>query len=333
MEIYLPIAEQSMNVFVLFALGGAAGLLAGMFGVGGGFLATPLLIFVGIPPAVAVASQANQVVANSVSSLQVQWRRGNVDLRMGLVLLLGGMIGSSAGVWLFTYLKRIGQIDFVIAVMYVRAAVVDRPADAVREPAAPISGAGAIPTAPRGKLHTHYLVHRLPWKMRFYKSKLYISAFLPIGLGFVIGILSAILGVGGGFVLVPAMIYLLGMPTTVVIGTSNFQILFVAANVTFLQAATNGTVDVVLALLLILGGVVGAPIGSRIAARLPGVVLRGLMAVLVLAVAAELLIELLRTPGLALFARPPRGAAVRRLLAASAVLLRRWARPVRAGPA
>lgn len=295
MEIYLPVAEQSMNVFLLFALGGAAGLLAGMFGVGGGFLATPLLIFVGIPPAVAVASQANQVVANSISSLQVQWRRGNVDLRMGLVLLLGGMIGSSAGVSLFTWLKRIGQIDFVIAVMYVLL----------------LSSIGLLmlaeslrtyfktrrnPTGPRGKLHTHYLVHRLPWKMRFYKSKLYISAFLPIGLGFVIGILSAILGVGGGFVLVPAMIYLLGMPTSVVIGTSNFQILFVAANVTFLQAATNGTVDVVLALLLILGGVVGAPVGSRIAARLPGVALRALMAVLVLGVAGQLLVELVRTP-------------------------------------
>ena len=219
MEIYLPIAEQSMNVFVLLGLGGAAGLLAGMFGVGGGFLATPLLIFVGIPPAVAVASQANQVVANSVSSLQVQWRRGNVDLRMGLILLLGGMVGSSAGVTLFTYLKRIGQIDFVIAVLYVVM----------------LSAIGSLmlfesvstwfkrrrnPQAPRGKLHTHYLVHRLPFKMRFYKSKLYISALLPLGLGFFIGILSAILGVGGGFVLVPAMIYLLGMPTTVVIGTS-----------------------------------------------------------------------------------------------------------------
>jgi uncharacterized membrane protein YfcA len=294
-EIYLPIAEQSMNIFVLLALGGAAGLLAGMFGVGGGFLATPLLIFVGIPPAVAVASQANQVVANSISSLQVQWRRGNVDLRMGLILLLGGMVGSSAGVTLFTYLKRIGQIDFVIAVTYVVM----------------LSAIGLLmmyeslstwlkrrrnPEAPRGKLHTHYLVHRLPLKMRFYKSKLYISALLPLGLGFLIGILSAILGVGGGFVLVPAMIYLLGMPTTVVIGTSNFQILFVAANVTFLQAVTNGTVDVVLALLLIVGGVIGAPIGARLAAKLPGVVLRGLMAVLILAVAVELLTELLRTP-------------------------------------
>jgi len=294
-EIYLPIAGQSINVFVLLGLGGMAGLLAGMFGVGGGFLATPMLIFVGIPPTVAVASQANQVIANSVSSLQVQWRRGNVDLRMGLVLLLGGVVGSSAGVVLFTYLKHIGQIDFVIAVLYVVM----------------LSTIGGLmtfeslrtwwrqkrhPEAPRGKLHQHYLVHRLPWKMRFYKSKLYISALLPIGLGFLIGILSAILGVGGGFVLVPAMIYLLGMPTSVVIGTSNFQVLFVAANVTFLQSATNGTVDVVLAFLLILGGVVGAPIGSRLAAKLPGVVLRGLMAVLILGVAAELLIELLRAP-------------------------------------
>jgi len=294
-EIYLPIAGQSINVFVLLGLGGMAGLLAGMFGVGGGFLATPMLIFVGIPPTVAVASQANQVIANSVSSLQVQWRRGNVDLRMGLVLLLGGVVGSSAGVVLFTYLKHIGQIDFVIAVLYVVM----------------LSTIGGLmtfeslrtwwrqkrhPEAPRGKLHQHYLVHRLPWKMRFYKSKLYISALLPIGLGFLIGILSAILGVGGGFVLVPAMIYLLGMPTSVVIGTSNFQVLFVAANVTFLQSATNGTVDVVLAFLLILGGVVGAPIGSRLAAKLPGVVLRGLMAALILAVAAELLIELLRAP-------------------------------------
>ncbi|MBS0520785.1 MAG: sulfite exporter TauE/SafE family protein [Proteobacteria bacterium] len=295
MEIYLPIAEQSINIFVLLALGGAAGLLAGMFGVGGGFLATPLLIFAGIPPAVAVASQANQVIANSVSSLQVQWRRGNVDLRMGLILLAGGMVGSSAGVSLFTWLKRIGQIDFTIAVLYVVM----------------LSAIGLLmlvessrtwfrrrrnPEAPRGKLHTHYMVHRLPFKMRFYKSKLYISALLPLGLGFVIGMLSAILGVGGGFVLVPAMIYLLGMPTSVVIGTSNFQILFVAANVTFLQAATNRTVDVVLALLLILGGVVGAPIGARLAARLPGVALRGLMGLLVLAVAAELLTDLLRTP-------------------------------------
>ncbi len=296
MEIYLPVAEQSINVFLLLGLGAAAGLLAGMFGVGGGFLATPLLIFVGIPPAVAVASQANQVVANSISSLQIQWRRGNVDLRMGLVLLLGGMIGSSAGVSLFTYLKRIGQIDFVIAVLYL-VLLSTIGGLMLFESASTFISRRRNPTAPRGKLHTHYLVHRLPWKMRFYKSKLYISAFLPLALGVAIGILSALLGVGGGFVLVPAMIYLLGMPTSVVIGTSNFQILFVAANVTFLQSATNGTVDVVLALLLILGGVVGAPIGSRIAAKLPSVVLRGLMSLLVLGVAGQLLVELVKTPG------------------------------------
>src|SRR5712672_2120817 len=284
-----------MNVFVLLGLGAAAGLLAGMFGVGGGFLATPLFIFVAIPHAVAVATQPNQVMANSVGSLHVQWRGGNGDLRMGLVLLLGGMIGSTAGVSLFTYLKRIGQIDFVIAVLYV-VMLSTIGVLMLAESARTYLRRRRNPEAPRGKLHTHYLVHRLPFKLRFYKSKLYISALLPIGIGFVIGVLSAILGVGGGFVLVPAMIYLHGMPTSVVIGTSNFQILFVAANVTFLQAATNGTVDIVLALLLILGGVVGAPIGARIAARLPGVVLRGLMAVLVLAVAVELLTELLRTP-------------------------------------
>src|SRR5258708_3618842 len=227
-----------MNVFVLLGLGAAAGLLAGMFGVGGGFLATPLLIFVGIPPAVAVASQANQVIANSVSSLQVHWRRGNVDLRMGLVLLLGGMIGSTAGVSLFTYLKRIGQIDFVIAVLYVVM----------------LSTIGVLmlfeslrtylrrrrnPEAPRGKLHTHYLVHRLPLKLRFYKSKLYISALLPLGIGFASGLLSAILGVGGGFVLVPAMIYLLGMPTAAGIGPPTFPLPVVAAHAPLLPAAPN----------------------------------------------------------------------------------------------
>ena len=262
MEIYLPIAEQSMNVFVLFGLGAAAGLLAGMFGVGGGFLATPLLIFVGIPPAVAVASQANQVVANSVSSLQVQWRRGNVDLRMGLVLLLGGLLGSACRRGI-VHLPEGVSARSISSSPSSTSSCCRRSASLMlyREPAhlcqaAAQSGqrraASCIPTISCIACRS---------KLRFYKSKLYISAFLPIGLGFLIGVLSAILGVGGGFVLVPAMIYLLGMPTAVVIGTSNFQILFVAANVTFLQAATNGTVDIVLALLLILGGVVGAPIG------------------------------------------------------------------------
>jgi uncharacterized membrane protein YfcA len=295
-EIYLPVAELSMNVFRA-AGPGRSGRSAGsgMFGVGGGFLATPMLIFVGIPPAVAVASQANQVVANSISSLQVQWRRGNVDLRMGLVLL-AGRHARIVGRRLAVHLPEADRPDrFRHCGALCRDAVDHWPADDGRE-SQHLFQAPTQSRRPRGKLHTHYLVHRLPLKLRFYKSKLYISALLPIGLGFIIGVLSAILGVGGGFVLVPAMIYLLGMPTAVVIGTSNFQILFVAANVTFLQAATNGTVDVVLALLLILGGVVGAPIGARLAAKLPGVALRALMSLLILLVAAELLTELLRTP-------------------------------------
>ena len=295
MEIYLPIAELSMNVFVLLALGGAAGLLAGMFGVGGGFLATPLLIFVGIPPAVAVASQANQVVANSVSSLQVQLRRGNVDFRMGLVLLLGGMVGSSAGVALFTWLKHIGQIDFVIAVLYV-VMLSTIGGLMLYESLTTYLRRRRNPEAPRGKLHTHYLVHRLPLKMRFYKSKLYISAYLPLGLGFVIGILSAILGVGGGFILVPAMIYVLGMPTKVVIGTSLFQIIFVTGFTTVVHAVNSHTVDMMLALLLIIGGVIGAQFGTLVGTRLKAEQLRILLAVLVLAVAIKIALDLLLHP-------------------------------------
>jgi uncharacterized membrane protein YfcA len=278
----------------LLGLGGVAGVLAGMFGVGGGFLLTPLLIFVGVPPAVAVASQANQVIATSVTGLVNQWQRGNVDVRMGLTMLLGGLFGSTAGVQLFVVLKRFGQVDFVIHIGYVLLLVSIGSMMLFetwrswqrRRSNAPV----------RRKLHQHFLVHRLPFKLRFYKSKLYISALLPGGLGFAGGVLSAILGIGGGFVLVPAMIYLLGMPTLVVVGTSLFQILFVAVNVTFLQAVQNQTVDVVLALILIIGGAFGAPIGSRIATKLPGFQLRGLLALLILAMGFELMFELVATP-------------------------------------
>lgn len=294
MEVYLPIAEMSVNVFVLFGLGAVAGLLAGMFGVGGGFLLTPLLIFLGVPPAVAAATGANQVIASSVSGLATQWKRGNVDLRMGLVLLLGGILGSTAGVALFSLLKALGQIDFVIALSYVvllSTVGVLMMVEAVRTWSRRRSGASS-----HRKLHQHYLVHRLPLKLRFYKSRLYISALLPAGLGFAIGVMSAIMGVGGGFIMVPAMIYLLGMPTQVTVGTSSFHILFVAMNVVFLQAVTNHTVDVVLALFLILGGTVAAPIGGKLAAKLPGFGLRGLMALVILGVAAELLFELFARP-------------------------------------
>ncbi len=294
MQIYLPIAEMSVNVFLLLGMGGGVGFLSGLFGVGGGFLMTPLLIFIGIPPAVAVGTEANQIVAASVSGVLAHWRRGNVDFKMGLVLLLGGLAGSTLGVILFSFLRGVGQIDLVISLCYVvflgiiGALMLFESARTIRR----------RKTAPgqRRKLHQHNWVHGLPLKMRFRRSKLYISALMPLGIGFLVGVLAAIMGVGGGFVMVPAMIYLLGMPTAVVIGTSLFQIIFVTANVTFLQAYFNQTVDVVLALMLLSGAVIGAQFGARAGAKLHGEELRGLLALMVLAVCGKLFFDLLVTP-------------------------------------
>lgn len=294
MQIYLPIAEMSVNVFLLLGMGAGVGFLSGLFGVGGGFLMTPLLIFIGIPPAVAVGTEANQIVAASVSGVLAHWRRGNVDFKMGLVLLLGGLAGSTLGVMLFSFLRGVGQIDLVISLCYViflgiiGALMLFESARTMRR----------RKTAPgqRRKLHQHNWVHGLPLKMRFRRSKLYISALMPFGVGFLVGVLAAIMGVGGGFVMVPAMIYLLGMPTTVVIGTSLFQIIFVTANVTFLQAYANQTVDVVLALMLLIGAVIGAQFGARAGAKLHGEELRGLLALMVLAVCGKLFFDLLVTP-------------------------------------
>ena len=294
MDIYLPIAEVSLDVFVLLGLGGVVGFLSGVFGVGGGFLLTPLLIFIGVPPTVAVASSANQLVGASVSGVLAQWRRGNVDFKMGYVLLVGGLAGSILGVWIFTLLKRLGQIELTISLCYVLM----------------LGTLGALmmfesirtqrrlqrPGARRRKLHQHNWMHGLPLKTRFRRSKLYISALLPIGIGFVIGVFSAILGIGGGFIMVPAMIYMLGMPTAVVPGTSLLQIIFVAANVTLLQAYTNRTVDAVLALVLLVGGVIGARIGSRFGTRLRSEQLRLLLALMVLAIAAKLAFDLFASP-------------------------------------
>jgi uncharacterized membrane protein YfcA len=295
MLIYLPIAEISVDVLTILALGGAVGLLSGLFGVGGGFLMTPLLIFIGVPPPVAVGSEAAQIVASSVSGVLAHMRRGNVDFRMGLVLMLGGFVGSTAGVKLFSFLQGVGQVDLVIALSYVlilgavgglmltesvRALLRRRRTGATR----------------RGKLHQHTWLHGLPLKMRFPRSKLYISSLLPFALGGLVGVLAAIMGVGGGFIMVPAMIYVLGMPTSVVVGTSLFQIVFVTANVTFLQAYENQTVDIILALLLVVGGVFGAQLGARLGARLRGEQLRGLMALMVLGVALKLAHDLVATP-------------------------------------
>ena len=294
MQVYLPIAEISADVFVLLGMGAGVGFLSGLLGVSGGFLMTPLLIFIGISPAVAVASEANQVVASSVSGALAHWRRGNVDFRMGAVLLIGGFVGSSFGVLLYTLLRRVGQLDLVIALCYVvflgiigglmlaesSRAILRRRRQGL----------------PAHKLHQHTWLHGLPLKMRFRKSKLYISALLPLAVGFLVGILSAIMGVGGGFILVPAMIYLLGMPTAVVIGTSLFQIVFVTANVTFLQAVQNQTVDALLALILLTGAVVGAQFGSRLTGKIPGEQLRALLAVVVLAVGIKLVFDLVTPP-------------------------------------
>ncbi|MGE5538328.1 MAG: sulfite exporter TauE/SafE family protein [Gemmatimonas sp.] len=304
MQLYLPIAEMSVDIFVLLLLGGGIGFLSGLFGVGGGFLLTPLLIFVGVPPAVAVATQANQVIAASVTGAISHWRRGNVDVRMGIVLLAGGFVGSSLGVALYTALRAVGQLDLVIALSYVFF-LGTVGALMLQESLRAILRKWRADTLLRRKLHVHTWVHGLPLKMRFRTSKLYISALLPFVIGAVVGVLSAILGTGGGFLMLPAMIYLLGMPTVLAVGTSLFQIVFVAANVTLLQAIHNQTVDVFLAFVLIVGGVIGAPLGSRLAGRLPGEQLRALLALIVFAVSVKLLIDLVRTPADVYILLPP----------------------------
>jgi uncharacterized membrane protein YfcA len=292
MQVYLPIAEMSVDALLLVGIGLGVGWLSGLFGVGGGFLLTPLLILIGIPSPVAVASGANQTLGASVSGLIAQWRRGNVDAKMGGVLLVGGLVGSLAGVQLFGFLRRIGQVDLAVALFYVvvlgtvGALMVNESVRAIlrRRHAKP------------RRLHEHFWAHGLPFKMRFRKSRLYISVIPPLLVGFFIGVLSAVMGVGGGFMLVPAMIYFLGMPTSVVIGTSLFQVVFVAANVTLLQAVQLGTVDIVLTLLLLVGGVAGAQFGAAMGARLRGEETRALLGLLVLGVAGSLLWGLLRSP-------------------------------------
>ena len=294
MQIYLPIAEMSVNIFLILGMGAGVGMLSGLFGVGGGFLMTPLLIFIGVPPAVAVGTEANQIVASSVSGLLAHWRRGNVDFRMGAVLLVGGLLGSTIGVFLFRLLRGLGQIDLAISLCYVVFLGVIGALMFAESLNALLNRRKLSAKTPRAGRHNW--IHGLPFKMRFRKSKLYISALLPLAVGFVVGLLAAIMGVGGGFVMVPAMIYLLGMPTQVVVGTSLFQIIFVTANATFFQATLNQTVDVVLALLLLIGGVVGAQIGVRIGAKLRGEQLRILLALMVLAVGLRLGLDLVTTP-------------------------------------
>ena len=294
MQIYLPIAETSVNAFTLLGVGGGVGVLSGMFGVGGGFLITPLLFFIGVPPAVAVATGVNQVVASSISGVLAHLKRKTVDLRMGTVLLIGGLFGSLLGIWFFNLMSRLGQIDLIVQLSYViflgiiGGLMLQESLRALMR--------SKNPNAARRKLHTHTWVHNLPMKMKFRTSGLYISVFPPLLVGVGVGILAAIMGVGGGFVLVPAMIYLLGMPTKVVIGTSLFQVTFVAAFTTMMHVVTNQSVDVMLAIFLILGGVIGAQVGTRLGVKLRAEQLRILLALLVLAVCGKIAFDLLWTP-------------------------------------
>jgi uncharacterized membrane protein YfcA len=295
MEIYLPIAEMSVHWLTILGMGAAVGYLSGLLGVGGAFLLTPLLIFYGIPPSVAVATTASHLTASSMSGAVAQWRRRAVDLKMAGVMLAGGLAGSAFGVYLFGLLHRIGQTEIVVSVGYVillgtvGGLMLDESLRTLR-------AARAGTTPPLRDRGRHNWIHGLPFKVRFKQSRLYISVIPPIALGFAVGILSALLGVGGGFVLVPAMIYILRMPTNVVIGTSLTQIVFVTAATTILQATNNYSVDIVLAFILVVGGAVGAQFGVRMATRLKGEHLRLLLALLVLAVAARLFVGLVVTP-------------------------------------
>jgi uncharacterized membrane protein YfcA len=296
MQIYLPIAEVSVNAFLLLGLGGLVGILSGMFGVGGGFLMTPLLFFIGIPPAVAVATEANQIVASSFSGVLAHLKRKTVDLKMGTVLLVGGLVGAAIGVQVFAWLTALGQVDLLVRLCYVLflgvvgGLMFIESLRAIRRARSP-----QLASNPMGK-KTRSWVQKLPLKMRFRTSGLYISVIPPVLVGLFVGVLSAIMGVGGGFVMVPAMIYLLGMPTKVVVGTSLFQIIFVTGFATLMHATTNFTVDMVLAVLLLIGGVIGAQIGARIGVLMKAEQLRILLAIMVLAVCGRLALDLLIQP-------------------------------------
>lgn len=291
MNIYLPIAELSVNIFVILALGGVTGILSGLFGVGGGFLLTPLLIFIGVPPSVSVSTVANQIIASSLSGFLAHWRRDNVDFKMGWYLLVGGIAGSTLGVVMFRWLKQIGHIDLIISVSYVTFLGI------VGSMMASESLRSILKMPKKYDINEKPpLAERLPCRIEFPRSKRSISVIMPIVIGLFSGIMVSLMGIGGGFFLIPAMIYMLGMPTNVVIGTSLLQIIFITANVTFLQAVTTQTVDLILALLLLTGSVFGAQLGIRIGDKLPANYLRAMLAAIVLGVAIKLAFTLFTPP-------------------------------------
>lgn len=291
MDIYLPIANLAVNGFVIIALGALVGFLSGMFGVGGGFLTTPLLIFYGIPPTVAAASASSQVTGASVSGIFAHLKRGGVDFRMGGVLVFGGIFGTGAGAGLFALLTELGQIDTVINIIYVVMLSGIGTSMALESWRSVRALRNGKPLPARKRRH-HPLVASLPWRWRFYRSGLYISPIAPMILGFLTGVLTMLLGVGGGFIMVPAMLYILGMGARVVVGTSLFQILFVTIASTMMHSVTTHAVDIVLALFLLVGSVTGAQIGARFAQKLPPEYLRLALSCIVLLVALRMVIGL-----------------------------------------
>lgn len=291
MDIYLPIAGLSVNIVVIILLGGAVGMLSGMFGVGGGFLTTPLLIFYGIPPTVAAASASTQVTGASVSGVFAHMRRGGVDFHMGAVLVVGGLFGTLFGAMLFEMLETWGQADTVINILYT-VLLGSIGGLMAKEAWQSLSARRAGKPLPAGKRRHHPLVASLPGRWRFYRSGLYISPIAPLILGFITGILTVLLGVGGGFIMVPAMLYILGMSANVVVGTSLFQILFVTMSSTMVHSLTTRAVDIVLAIFLLIGSVTGAQIGARLAQRMRPDYLRLLLAAIVLIVALRMALGL-----------------------------------------
>lgn len=292
MLIHLPIAQVAVDPLILVAIGMLVGFLSGLFGVGGGFLLTPLLIFYGIPAAVAVSTQANQILATSIAGVSAHWRERQVDTKLGTLMLMGGLAGSTMGVGIFSVLKAFGVVDATIAFLYIIFLGVIGGLMAWES----IGALGKSGGDPGRRTRLRAWMRGLPMKRRFPRSGLYISIIPPIAIGFFVGMLAAVLGVGGGFILAPAMVYLLGVPTRVMVGTSLFQIIFLTAYVTFLQATFNGTVDLVLASVLMLGGVIGARYGAIAGRRLKAAQVRLLLALLVLAIAGRLVYELFVAP-------------------------------------
>ena len=294
-HLYLPIAGNSVNVLLIFGLGGLVGILSGIFGVGGGFLMTPLLIMIGIPPTIAAASDSNQIVGASTSGTLAHYKMGNVDFKMGILLLIGGVIGGTLGVQVIKILRQMGNADFLIKITYVLMLgfvgsymfIESLQALRKKEPSV---------TAPKKESKYARLIRKLPWQTDFEKSGVRLSVLMPLVLGIFVGILAAIMGVGGGFIMVPVMVYLLRMPMHVVVGTSLFQILFTCINVTIMQSYSNHTVDFILALILLLGSTLGAQVGAKISKKLKGDQLKILLASLVLVVMVKMLVDLLLTP-------------------------------------